>query len=188
MPHPALRRTPARPRFDHGAPISAIDARPILLVVMLVTILVLLAASPQRMHALLVELPGPDFGSGVPSGYVVANRISITGEGQTMWNGWPVSTPELVSLLKELKGLEPQPDLIFEPVADAPYGAAANTLSLIWRANLVDERFCFWGLEKHQSFERPPLSMDSRRYEGEQADLQPLDVYGCDPPPLYAVP
>jgi biopolymer transport protein ExbD len=188
MPHPSLRHGPAPRRFDHGEPIRAIDPRPLLLVALIVVAVFLLAASKPRQHALLVELPAPSINAGISGSNVVANRVSITGEGQIMWNTWPVSTAEFVSLLKKLKGLDPQPYLMFEPDGDAPYGATASTLSLIWRAGLVDEAFCFRGLEKHQSFGRTALPTPSPNSEGEQPDWQSDIAFGCDPPPLYAAP
>lgn len=188
MPHPSLRHRPSPRPFDHGDPIRGFDSRPLLLMALILVVVFLLAASKPRQHALLVELPDPYIISGISGGHVVANRVSVTGEGQIMWNAWPVSTAEFVSLLKKLKGLDPQPDLMFEPDGDAPYGAAASTLSLIWRANLVDERFCFRGLEKHRSFGRASLPIPSTDSEGERLDSQ-LDIaFGCDPLPLYAAP
>lgn len=188
MPHPSLRQNPAPRRFDHGEPIRAIDPRPLLLVALIVVGLLLLAAAKPRQHALLVELPPPYGEGGLNGGYVIANRVSITDEGQIMWNAWPVSTGEFTSLLKQLKGLEPQPHLMFEPDGDAPYGAVANTLSLIWRAGLVDEAFCFRGLEKHRTFGSMALPAPPANSEGEPPDWLSDTAFGCEPPPLYTAP
>lgn len=188
MPDPSLRRGPAVRRFDHGEPIGGIDPRPLLLLALIVVGLFLLAAAKPRQHALLVELPPPYGEGGLNGGYVTANRISITDEGQVMWNGWPVSTGEFTSLLKQLKGLEPQPYLMFEPDGDAPYGAAAGTLSLIWRAGLVDEAFCFRGLEKHRTFGKAALPVPPPNSEGEQPDWLLDTPCGSEPPPPFAAP
>jgi biopolymer transport protein ExbD len=188
MPHPSLRHAPALRRFHHGEPIRGIDPRPLLFVALIVVVVFLLAAGKPRQHALLLELPPPSINAGISGSNVVANRVSITGEGEVMWNGWPVSTPEFINILKEVKGLDPQPYLMFEPDGDAPYGAAAITLSLIWRANLVDEAFCFRGLEKHRTFGRAALPAPPSHSEGEQPDWLSDTAWGCDPPPLYTAP
>jgi biopolymer transport protein ExbD len=188
MPHPSLRHSPAPRRFDHGEPMGGIDPRPLLLMALIVVAVFLLAAGKPRQHALLVELPPPFFGARTTSSEVIANRVSITGEGQIMWNGWPVSTAEFVNLLKPLKGLDVQPYLMFEPDGDAPYGAAASTLSLIWRAGLVDEAFCFRGLEKHQTFGKAALPAQPPNSEGDPPDWLSDAAFGCEPPPLYTAP
>ncbi len=120
MHHPALRRGPAPRRFDHGEPMRAIDARLLLFAALIVGAGFLLVTGKPRPHALLVALPMPDTISGLSGDYVVANRVSVTGKRQIMWNGWLVSAMELGALLKTSRRMEPQPDLIFEPDGDAP--------------------------------------------------------------------
>ena len=154
MPHPTLRCTPPRPRFDHGQPISAIDARPILVVVILVAVLFLLAASQTRQHALLVDVQQPEAGlirTGLPP---VIHRIGVTASGDLRFDGTAVTDRELDVVLGYVRTLEPRAVLAFEPDGQASYDRSAQTLAMINRAGLIDEWFCINGLEKHQGFGR----------------------------------
>jgi biopolymer transport protein ExbD len=162
MPHPSLRRTPTRPRFDHGAPISGIDSRPILLVALFVVVVFLLAASQMRTHALLVALPQPEAGL-IGNGYPpVVHRIRVTTTDAVMFDDEAVTEAQLEVLLQLVSTNSPRAVLAFEPDGDASYDRSAQILALIGRAGLVDSRFCINGLEKHQRFDRArghPLPM-----------------------------
>lgn len=155
MPHTSLRRTSARPRFDPGAPISTIDSRPILFVVLIMTILVLLAASPMRTHALLVRLPLHQIGGGrIDNPDRLTLAISVTAKGDILFNGTTVSADQLRAFLQEAKRLTPEPAIVFESDGDAPYGGAAQTLAIIHQAGMIGALFCLDGLEKHQHFSK----------------------------------
>jgi len=154
MPHPSMRRSPAPRRFDHGAPISAIDTRPMLFVALFIAVLFLLAASQTRTHALLVELPQPEaglHGAGYPP---VVYRVEVTAGDLLRFNGELVDAEQLQSLLLQVGALEPRAVLAFEPDGAASYDLAAHTLALIQRAGVNDQWFCIDGMEKHGQFGR----------------------------------
>lgn len=152
MPHPALRRSPAPRRFDHGEPIAAIDTLPMLCVALFIAVVFLLAASQTRTHALLVELPQPEAGL-IGTGLApIAIRIGVTASGQLRFNDVPVDEQQLEFLLGEVSKLEPRAVLAFEPDGAASYDLAAHTLAIIQRAGVNDEWFCINGMEKHGEF------------------------------------
>ncbi|WP_086738531.1 ExbD/TolR family protein [Erythrobacter colymbi] len=152
MPHPSLRRGPAPRRFDHGAPIRAIDTRPMLFVALFIAVLFLLAASQTPTHALLIKLPQPEAGLLANGDPPVVYRIEVTAADRLRLNGELVSVEELVARLSQASKLEPRPVLAFEPDGAASYNLAAHTLAVLQRAGLNDERFCIDGMEKHGDF------------------------------------
>ncbi|WP_017664892.1 ExbD/TolR family protein [Porphyrobacter sp. AAP82] len=155
MPHPSLRRSPAPRRFDHGEPIRAIDTRPMLFVALFIAVVFLLAASQTRQHALLVELPSPYEETGEIRDFNFVLKIRVTNEGDTLLNGVPVTAKQLTFWLEQANELNPLPDIVFEPDANAPYDAALQALGLVWKAGLIDGRlgaFCINGMEKHGDF------------------------------------
>jgi biopolymer transport protein ExbD len=188
MPHPSLRRGPAPPRFDHGAPIAAIDTRPMLFVALFIAVVFLLAASQTRTHALLVELPQPEaglIGTGTPP---AVYRVELAASGQLRFNGEVVNAQQLEVLLGEVSTLQPRAVLAFEPDEAASYGLAAHTLAIIHRAGLNDEWFCINGMEKHGEFGRSsghplPLLTSIRIDEamGAQQMVPDPDIDTCAP-------
>lgn len=140
MPHPLLRRGPMPRRFDHGEPISAIDTRPMLFVVMLVAILFLLAASQTRTHALLVELPQgfapPDF---APP-YMV---VSLAEGGDLALDGIPVPLAGLAAAIRA-KAFD-LPIVLLRAQPDTAYDRVAHVLDQISEAGVAPEDICFDG-------------------------------------------
>lgn len=188
MPHPSLRRGPAPRRFDHGAPIRAIDTRPMLFVALFIAVLFLLAASQTRTHALLVEFPQPEAGMHLKGYPPIVYRVEITAADQLRLNGEFVSVEQLVSLLLQVSTLEPRPVLSFEPDGAASYDVAAHTLAIIHRVGLNDKRFCIDGMEKHGEFGRTlghPLPMLTSVRFDETLTAQPMvpapDIDTCAP-------
>lgn len=153
MPHPALRRTPARRRFDHGAPISAIDTRPMVFVALFVTVVFLLGASQTRTHALMVDLPFT-LGEPVPTDgpTPVIHRIRVTEADTLMFDGKLVTEDELLDLLHRALSAPLAPRIAFEPDANASYNLSVQTLALIRRSGALSSLFCLDGLEQHRHF------------------------------------
>ncbi len=190
MPHSALRRAPQRPRFDHGPPMSAIDTRPLVFVALIVAVVFLLAASQTRTHALLVDIRPPLAELPDLEGYPpVFHRITVTGDDLLMLDGRPIDAQALADWLNTIKTASPRPEIAFEPEANASYALSLHTLGVIWRAGLVDARFCFGGLEKHQHFDRTnnrhPLPLPPRSDTRYHPDAQDITPRGCTPLPLH---
>lgn len=193
MPQPTLRRAPPRPRFDHGAPISAIDTRPMVFVALIMAVVFLLAASQTRTHVLLVDLPFQPPELSPHSGpFMPVHRIRMTDEGTVLFDGQPVSTMQLAVLLEETKAAPRHSAIAFEPDGNVPYGVAASTLAVVARAGLIDRFFCIDGLEKHQQFAKRgsafPILLSIRLdpKTGAQSMLPPLAFESCNPERLVA--
>jgi biopolymer transport protein ExbD len=173
-------------RFDHGEPIAAIDTRPMLFVALFIAVVFLLAASQMRQHALLVELPAPFPSSGTIRDFTIVMKIKVTNEGDFVLNEVPVTAQQLTTFLEQAKGLNPLPEVVFEPEANAPYDAAFQALGLIWKAGLIDagriDAFCFGGLEKHRDFARSGTTVEAFP-DGDQ-----VQQHGCTALPLYQAP
>lgn len=188
MPHPSLRRGPAPRRFDHGAPIRAIEPRPMLFVALFIAVLFLLAASQTRVHALLIKLPQPEAGLLANGNPPVVYRVEITAADQLRLNGALVSVDDLVARLTQASKLEPRPVLAFEPDGAASYNLAAHTLAVLQRAGLNDERFCIDGMEKHGDFNMGrghPLPLLTSIWIDEALSAEPMvpppDIDTCAP-------
>lgn len=188
MPHPSLRRSPALRRFDHGEPISRIDTRPMLFVALIIAVVFLLAASQTRQHALLVELPQPEAGFNGTGYPPVLHRIRIAASGKVMFDGMWVDDAKLKTLLEQVKSIEPRPVLAFEPDGSASYERSAQTLAMIHRAGLIDDRFCIDGMEKHRDpdgFRGHPLPLLTSIWVDEALSAEPMvpppDIDTCAP-------
>lgn len=139
MPHPALRHRPAKPRFDHGTPISAIDTRPLVFVALFVTVLFLLAASERQVHALLVDLPQgferpPDFA--LP--YMV---VDVSQRGELSLDGKPVPLAGLTQAIRA--SAADWPIVLLRADPDTAYDIVAHVLDRISEAGVASRDICF---------------------------------------------
>lgn len=188
MPHPSLRRGRALRRFDHGERIRAIDTRPVLFVALFIAVVFLLAASQTRQHALLVELPQPEAGLNGTGYPPVLHRIRIAASGRMMFDGMWVDDARLKTLLEGVKSLVPRPVLAFEPDGSASYARSAQALAMIYRAGLIDDRFCIDGMEKYREPDgyrgHPMPQLTSVWIDetlGAQTIVPPPDIDTCAP-------
>ncbi|MEQ5788268.1 biopolymer transporter ExbD [Erythrobacter sp. NFXS35] len=142
-----------RARFDHGEPIRGIDTRPLVFVALFVAILFLIPASQMRTHALLVDLPGSFTAPPGPDDFApLVHRIRVTEDDRLLFNGVLVTTDELENLLLA-SSVQPQEiGIAFEPDANASYDLSVRTLAMIKRTDMINQWFCFDGMEKHRQF------------------------------------
>ncbi|GAB5348872.1 ExbD/TolR family protein [Alteriqipengyuania sp. 357] len=61
----------------------------------------------------------------------VMNKVVVTESGSVLWNGEAVSQTQLRANLALTSEIAPEPELQFEPEADASYELSARTLNLI---------------------------------------------------------
>jgi biopolymer transport protein ExbD len=175
MPHPCLRRRRLPRRFDHGAPISGIDTRPMLFVALFIAVLFLLAASQTRTHALLVELPQrsapPDF---APP-YMV---VSIAGGGDIALDGVPVPFAGLAAAIRA-KAFD-LPIVLLRAQPDTTYDRVAHVLDAISEAGVAPADICFDAdqLEGSGNFNKSSYPSETiivlKREPREPHDLRPL--------------
>jgi len=115
--------------------------------VLLVLLIMFIITIPIAVHATDVDLPN----GAQTQASEVSNKITVTEGGAVLWNGKEVDQDQLVLLLEVSSTLDPEPELQFEPEANASYALAARTLNTIEASPVT--RFGFVGNEKYRAFE-----------------------------------
>jgi biopolymer transport protein ExbD len=82
------------------------------------------------------------------------NKVTITREGQVMWNGTPQTGSQLVTDLKTTLTMNPEPELQFQPDQDASYDLSAKVLNIIKGSKVT--KFGFVGNEQFAEFGKAP--------------------------------
>jgi biopolymer transport protein ExbD len=129
-------------------PLGEINTTP-LIDVLLVLLIMLVLTLPMGTNTLEVNLPG----SNPPvEPNPISNRLVVTERNAILWNGQPVSREELDGLLGEVRAMRPEPQLRFEPEAQASYDLSANVLNQVKQAQLTN--FGIAGSERYRAFKR----------------------------------
>ena len=135
---------------DDGAPMMEMNMTP-LIDVLLVLLIMFIITIPVATHAVNIDLPSPD-PNPAPEDQVdpITNKIVLTQDGQILWNADPINQNELVRNLQTSLTFEVEPELQFEPEANASYELAAQTLNIIKASGVT--RFGFVGNERYRQF------------------------------------
>ena len=134
---------------DDGEPMMEMNTTP-LIDVMLVLLIMFIITIPVATHAVNIDLPNP---SAPPPDVVVKrdkNKLVIMPNNEIMWNGTAVNTSQLVSLLKSTLAINPEPELQFQPDAQAPYDTTIQLLNIIKGSGVT--AFGFVGNEQYAVF------------------------------------
>ena len=134
---------------DDGEPMMEMNTTP-LIDVMLVLLIMFIITIPVATHAVNIDLPNP---SAPPPDVVVKrdkNKLVIMPNNEIMWNGTAVTTSQLVSLLKSTLAINPEPELQFQPDAQAPYDTTIQVLNIIKGSGVT--AFGFVGNEQYAVF------------------------------------
>ena len=134
---------------DDGEPIMEMNTTP-LIDVMLVLLIMFIITIPVATHAVNIDLPNP---SAPPPDVVVKrdkNKLVIMPNNEIMWKGTAVNTSQLVSLLKATLAINPEPELQFQPDAQAPYDTTIQVLNIIKGSGVT--AFGFVGNEQYAVF------------------------------------
>ena len=137
---------------DDGEPMMEMNTTP-LIDVMLVLLIMFIITIPVATHAVNIDLPNP---SAPPPQVVVKrdkNKLVIMPNNEIMWNGTAVNTSQLVSLLKSTLAINPEPELQFQPDAQAPYDTTIQVLNIIKGSGVT--AFGFVGNEQFSEFGKP---------------------------------
>ncbi len=136
---------------DDGAPMMEMNMTP-LIDVLLVLLIMFIITIPVATHAINIDLPAPAPPEDQPPVDPVVNKIVLTPQGDILWNGEAITQGGLVTNLQQSLALAVEPELQFEPEANASYQLAAQVLSIIKASRVT--KFGFVGNERYRQFGR----------------------------------
>jgi biopolymer transport protein ExbD len=132
-----------------GEPMIDMNMTP-LIDVLLVLLIMFIITIPVATHAVNIDLPQ---GDPPPQDIIidpVKNKLVLTQADQILWNGETVNQGQLVTLLADTTRMTPEPELQFEPEANASYDLSAKVLQVIKQSGVT--KFGFVGNEKYRVF------------------------------------
>ncbi len=135
---------------DDGEPMMDMNMTP-LIDVLLVLLIMFIITIPVATHAVNIDLPSPD-PNPPPEDMIdpIKNKIVITETDQILWNAEPINANQLVRNLQETLTFAVEPELQFEPEANASYDVSARVLHVIKGSGVT--KFGFVGNERYRSF------------------------------------
>jgi biopolymer transport protein ExbD len=136
---------------DDGEPMMEMNTTP-LIDVMLVLLIMFIITIPVATHAVDIDLPAPTPPTNIPPPKVDKNKVVLTSSNQILWNGNAISQGNLVSLLDETLKYPVEPELQFQPEAQASYDLSARVLTIIKASGVT--KFGFVGNEMFSEFNR----------------------------------
>ena len=135
---------------DDGSPMIDMNMTP-LIDVLLVLLIMFIITIPVATHAVNIDLPAPSDVPPPPDQIdPVVNKIVLTPEGQILWNAAPINDGELVRNLQQTLAFAVEPELQFEPDANASYDLSVKVLNIIKASGV--SKFGFVGNEKYRAF------------------------------------
>ena len=130
---------------DDGEPMMEMNTTP-LIDVMLVLLIMFIITIPIQTHAVKVDLPQ---GQNAPPVQSDKNKITIDPAGVVAWNGAPVNEVTLRQYLDQTAGMNPEPELHFQPDPNAKYEAVDRTLAVVKRSGIT--KLGFIGNEQYRN-------------------------------------
>ena len=134
---------------DDGEPMGEMNTTP-LIDVMLVLLIMFIITIPVATHAVNIDLPSPNPPPNQDMVKPDKNKVMITPTNQILWNGNPVDEHQLAGLLLETKKMPLEPELQFQPDAQAGYEITAHALNVIKASGVT--KFGFVGNEQYVYF------------------------------------
>ena len=129
-------------------PMIDINTTP-LIDVMLVLLIMLIITIPVQSHAVKLDLPVNDPTQVQPPIDPVKNKVVVTQQGAILWNGSPVSQPQLRQYLDISQQMNPIPELHLQPEPEARYEIVDQVLAITKRAHV--EKMGFVGNEYYMN-------------------------------------
>ena len=135
---------------DDGTPMMEMNMTP-LIDVLLVLLIVFIMSIPVATHSVDIDLPSPNPNDTPPPVDPIKNKLVLTPNNEILWNGTPIDQGILVANLQRSLALPVEPELQFEPEAQASYDLAAKVLNIIKQSGVT--KFGFVGNEKYRVFD-----------------------------------
>lgn len=133
---------------DDGQPMMEMNTTP-LIDVMLVLLIMFIITIPVATHSVDIDLPVPSQNPPPVLVDPIKNKIVITPQDETLWNGEVVSDGELLTILQSTVGPN-EPELQYEPDALASYDRSLRVLDIIKGSGVT--KFGFVGNEQFRTF------------------------------------
>ncbi len=132
-----------------GEPMLDMNMTP-LIDVLLVLLIMFIITIPVATHSVDIDLPQGDPPPSEVEIDPVKNKLVLSAADQILWNGEVVTDGQLRTLLNETTRMTPEPELQFEPEAQASYDLSAKVLQIIKGSGVT--KFGFVGNEKYRVF------------------------------------
>ena len=120
---------------ESGEPMMDINTTP-LIDVMLVLLIMFIITIPIQSHAVKLDLPVNQPNSNPPPIDPVKNVVTINAQDEILWNGAPVTQPQLRTFLDTTQQMNPVPELHLQPDATARYEVVDEVLAVTKRAKV----------------------------------------------------
>jgi biopolymer transport protein ExbD len=120
---------------ESGEPMMDINTTP-LIDVMLVLLIMFIITIPIQSHAVKLDLPVNQPNSNPPPIDPVKNVVTINAQDEILWNGAPVTQPQLRTFLDTTQQMSPVPELHLQPDATARYEVVDEVLAVTKRAKV----------------------------------------------------
>jgi biopolymer transport protein ExbD len=133
---------------DDGEPMVEMNTTP-LIDVMLVLLIMFIITIPPQTHAVKIDLPQ----NAPPTNDIVdpvKNKVTIDAGGTIAWNGAPIDLLTLRQYLAQSLQLPVEPELQFQPDAQARYVIVDQVLAEIKRSGVT--KMGFVGNEQYGTF------------------------------------
>jgi biopolymer transport protein ExbD len=133
-------------------PMSEMNTTP-LIDVMLVLLIMFIITIPVATHVTPIDV-GADPSHSPQLVDPVVNRVVVTADDRILWNGEGVSERDLSALLAQSLRMPVEPELQFQPDAQASYDIAAKVTGRIKQSGVT--KFGVVGNERYSEFRKGP--------------------------------
>ena len=134
---------------DDGAPMMDMNMTP-LIDVLLVLLIMFIITIPVATHSVDIDLPQPNPNPPPVDVEPDKNKLVLTQDDRMLWNGEEIQMGDLVNLLEQSTRINPEPELQFEPDANASYDLSVKVLNVIKASGVT--KFGFVGNDKYRQF------------------------------------
>ena len=120
---------------ESGEPMIDMNVTP-LIDVMLVLLIMFIITIPIQTHAVKLDLPVNQPNQPPPPIEPIKNTVVVSANGEILWNGNPVTKPQLLQYLDVTQQMNPIPELHLQPDSTARYELVDEVLAITKRAHV----------------------------------------------------